>query len=184
MPPGLGSTALLAAGNGHTCAVSVEGLLTCWGLNEYGQCEVPSSLGPVIAVAAGADHTCAVRASGELLCFGGNNFGQCDIPPDLRPVVAVAAGDFHTCAATAAGELVCFGYNDEGQCEVPRDFRVQLLTPAAQHITPLRQVLQAEPSAAMLQLVDHTVADMTEEDGAASMASRQGASRVLPIIVP
>ena len=86
---------------------------------------------------------------------------QCDVPPGLGPVVAVAAGPDHTCAVSAAGKLVCFGYNIFGRCEVPR-----LLTPAAQLITPPHQIPQADPSSAVLQLADHTVADMTEEDGA------------------
>ena len=136
---------------------------------------MPSSLGPVIAVAAGMCHTCAVTASGELLCFGSKRDGRCDVPPGLGPVVDVAAGSRHTCAVTAAGKLVCFGRNYEGQCEVPRNFRVQLLRPAAHPITPLRQVLQAEPSATVLQLVDHAepAADITEEEGAAIVAQQE-----------
>ena len=172
---GLGSTVLLAAGYYHNCAVSTEGLLTCWGLNMDGQCNVPSSLGPVIAVAAGMAHSCVVGASGKLVCFGANVNGQCDVPPGLGPVVAVAAGWCHTSAVTAAGELVCFGKNDGGQCNISRDFRVQLLTPAAHPNTPVRQVPQTEPAASVLQLVDHAepAADITEEEGAAIVAQQE-----------
>ena len=129
----------------------------------------------MIAVAAAMYHTCAVRASGELVCFGNNRYGQCDVPPGLGPVVAVTAGRYYTCAVTAAGELVCFGDNRFGQCDIPRDFRVQLLRPAAQHITPPHQIPQADPSAAVLQLVDHAepAADITEEEGAAIVAQQE-----------
>ena len=144
----------------HACAMDANGEL----LRERGH-DVGPGLGPVLDVVAGARHTCALKANGELLCFGAHGNGQCDVPPGLGRVVAVAVGPYHTCAVTAAGELVCFGSNMRGQCEVTRDFRVQLLTPAAEPITPLRQVPHAEASAAVLQLMDRAepAANVNEE---------------------
>jgi len=82
-----------AAGAFHTCAV--RGTLVCFGLNDVGQCDVPSDLGHVRAVAAGPSscRTCAVQTDGTLDCFGTNNHGQCNVPSVLGPVTAVAASD-------------------------------------------------------------------------------------------
>ena len=92
----------------HVC---IE-IICCFGLKEYGECDVPTDLGPVVAVSAGYDHTCAVRSDGQLVCFGWNRngqchkCGQCDVPTDLGPVVAVSAGCDHTCAVRSDGQLV------------------------------------------------------------------------------
>ena len=67
----------------HTCAVSAQGQLPCFGWNAYGQCDVPEDLGMVAAVAAGGGHTCAVTAQRRLLCFEWNAYGQCDVPEDI-----------------------------------------------------------------------------------------------------
>ena len=47
----------VSAGGKHACALRADGRLTCFGDNEYGQCDVPADLGPVSAVSAGAAHT-------------------------------------------------------------------------------------------------------------------------------
>ena len=44
-----------------------DGELVCFGLEDYGRCNVPEDLGPVLAVSANMYHTCAVRADGRLL---------------------------------------------------------------------------------------------------------------------
>ena len=50
----------VAASESHTCAVTQDGQLHCFGRNGAGQCDVPEGLGPVTAVAARESHTCAV----------------------------------------------------------------------------------------------------------------------------
>ena len=72
-----------SVGVDHTCAVSAQGQLPCFGWNAYGQCDVPEDLGMVAAVAAGGGHTCAVTAQGRLLCFEWNAYGQCDVPEEI-----------------------------------------------------------------------------------------------------
>ena len=111
----------ISAGLVHTCALTAEGRLVCFGSNGHGQCAVPGGLENVVSVAAGYDHTCALTAEGHLICFGSNGSGQCAVPGGLENVVSVAAGSEHTCALTAEGNLVCFGWNLRGQCAVPPD---------------------------------------------------------------
>jgi alpha-tubulin suppressor-like RCC1 family protein len=92
----LGERAIaVAAGFAHSCAVTEQGNLFCWGANEAGQLgygdtadfgllpgERPEDRGPVplgakaIGVAAGAKHTCALLEGGDVLCWGRGESGQ------------------------------------------------------------------------------------------------------------
>lgn len=123
----------LSAGGAHTCAVSAQGELLCWGSNEFGQLgngnllesPVPVSveglIGSVVSVSTGASHTCAVMEYGAVFCWGLNSHGQLgDGSLELRPwpvqvvglpeaVVQVSAGYTHTCALTQRGSVLCWG---------------------------------------------------------------------------
>lgn len=124
------------AGDAHTCAVSGDGTVWCWGLNGSGQLGdsttgdrnqptlVPGLTG-VVQVSAGAAHTCAALDDGSAWCWGANNVGQLgdgtngDSPvpvpvTGLANVVDLAAGGEHTCALSGQ-TLWCWGLNDKGQ---------------------------------------------------------------------
>ena len=86
---GLSSGVLaIGAGTGHTCAVTMEGGVKCWGGNAFGQLgdgATSKSAAPVavvglssgvVAVALGFDHTCAALATGAVKCWGGNFYSQ------------------------------------------------------------------------------------------------------------
>jgi alpha-tubulin suppressor-like RCC1 family protein len=137
LPANPGFTAI-AAGGEHTCAVSSDGAVLCWGSDAAGQLgdggySDRSTPGPVsglehgmTAVAAGWQHNCAL-SSGRVQCWGNNAYGQLGDGTTLwrrtpKPVVglesdvtAIAAGESHTCALTAAGAVLCWGRNTHGQ---------------------------------------------------------------------
>ncbi len=109
------SIATLASTN----ALRGDTAVVCWGLNDYGQCNVPAGLAPVIAVAAGYFHTVALKGDATVACWGYNLQGQCNVPAELAIVTAVAAGYYHTVALKGDGTVACWGRNDFGQCNVP-----------------------------------------------------------------
>ena len=77
----------VAAGSLHTCALTTEGALYCWGFNQQGQVE--DSEASVVPE--------PVRVGGE------SDWAE------------ICAGFFHTCAANSAGEIYCVGSNEHGQ---------------------------------------------------------------------
>ena len=89
--------AQVAAGNVHTCAVTTEGEVYCWGDNSYGQTDIPAGLlsenrdsgmpNPgFLKIVTGGNHTCvleneqaatsSVPAAGSIVCWGDDTFGQ------------------------------------------------------------------------------------------------------------
>ena len=129
----------VAAGENHSCAVTVAGGVWCWGFNGTGQLGdgtttnrlIPvSTLGlitDVQSVATGRYHSCALTTAGGVQCWGWNVFGQLgDGTLNLRMVPgnvigltsgiqALATGGDHACALTAIGGVKCWGWNGYGQ---------------------------------------------------------------------
>ena len=78
----------VAGGTGHTCAVTTDQTLLCWGfdgngqLGAPGQTEVDVNLTNVTVAAAGAQHTCAT-ANLVTYCWGSNDRGQLGADPHV-----------------------------------------------------------------------------------------------------
>uniref|UniRef100_A0A061RUZ4 Ultraviolet-b receptor uvr8 n=2 Tax=Tetraselmis sp. GSL018 TaxID=582737 RepID=A0A061RUZ4_9CHLO len=99
------SVKLVAAGDCHCLALSVDGRVWAWGGNMDGQVGaggLSRSLGPSLVAGPGAP---AGRPSGSAT------------PGATGQAVAhVAAGARHSVAVTAGGGLLCWGSNKHGQC--------------------------------------------------------------------
>jgi alpha-tubulin suppressor-like RCC1 family protein len=128
----------VSAGERHTCALTDQGGVNCWGNNEHGQLgngsmvnsNVPvevQGLENVTAIAAGWAHTCALTQSGTVKCWGYNKNGELgngktadsSVPVEVSGLSAGAAAigtkEDHTCAVTVDGAVKCWGYNQFGQ---------------------------------------------------------------------
>ena len=116
------STATLAAGGSHTCAIRADQTINCWGSNETGQTDAPD--GQFTAIAAGTFHSCAIGIDGTITCWGGNLDGLTD-PQGLTDTpdgqfTAIAAGYLHSCAIKADQTINCWGgHNFEGETDAP-----------------------------------------------------------------
>ncbi|MEO1057235.1 MAG: hypothetical protein AAFY28_10015 [Actinomycetota bacterium] len=87
----------LAAGNEHTCTLSAQGQVFCWGNNLVGQ----------LGYGDTADR-------GNLAADMGNNLPPVDLGTG-RTATALAAGNDHTCALLDDRTVKCWGFNIAGQ---------------------------------------------------------------------
>jgi alpha-tubulin suppressor-like RCC1 family protein len=135
----------IRAGGLHTCALTLDSHIYCWGDNVHGALGVPGvaqSSAPVQVLstalftdlAAGGSHSCGLRTDGVLFCWGANESGQLGINSSGNgsavPVSAstaqrfasVAAGDNRTCARIANGTSYCWGVTFilQGASEITR----------------------------------------------------------------
>ena len=96
-------TKRMASGDYHTCVITKDDKVACWGIREHanlGRNTPPLSAGSsfeaddvvgvadVIDLAAGLDHTCAVTRSREVYCWGLNGDGECGQPSSVRDVIS------------------------------------------------------------------------------------------------
>ena len=130
----------VAAGYGHTCAITASGGVKCWGMNDSGELGngtlkdqrrpvsvVGLSKGVVQVTASSGGHTCALLKDGTVKCWGSNWAGQLGdgshidkltpvkvtgLPGAVR---AIDAASSMTCALITDGTMYCWGDNRYGQ---------------------------------------------------------------------
>jgi CSLREA domain-containing protein len=134
-----GGVAAVAAGNFHTCVLTIDGGVKCWGVNTSGQLgdgtttnklvpvDVVGLTSGVLSISAGDNFNCAVTSSGSVKCWGYNYYGQLgdgsttnrSTPVDVSglsgTIQEVIAGGNSTCALILNGGTKCWGANNFGQ---------------------------------------------------------------------
>jgi len=127
----------LALGASHSCALTLDNQVYCWGDNSDGQLgdgtytdrHIPTLVTGVsnaVDIAAGAYHTCLETSLGEIKCWGQGIYGQlgngatADSPTPVTVsgisggVNKIEAGQYHTCALIYFA-VECWGFNTKGQ---------------------------------------------------------------------
>jgi len=106
----------VSAGLYHTCGVTLEGNVDCWGHNHDG--EAADRTGSYLEVSAGEDHTCALRSDGDVDCWGDNAHGRAE--DRAGPFTHITTGGSHNCAIRQAdGKAECWGGDGYGQSSPP-----------------------------------------------------------------
>jgi len=95
----------IAVGEHHTCVVTSDGTIECWGQNDFGQLGRGFKC-PYGSYANGCNGDFAVTLPG--LVTNSSEFG----------FVQVSVGDTHTCGLLANGTAMCWGSNADGQLGV------------------------------------------------------------------
>jgi alpha-tubulin suppressor-like RCC1 family protein len=69
------------AGYEHSCAITTEGAVECWGRQSYGEAESPEADLRFTAVSAdGYAHSCGLLTDSTIACWG-NGWDDADVPP-------------------------------------------------------------------------------------------------------
>ena len=99
----------VTAGQSHTCSLSANGSVLCWGTITASNTAVPvPGVSTAVAMAAGDGAPCFLLADGTVQCWT----GQGAVPQTvagLSGVTALAIGSQHQCAIVAAGGVKCWG---------------------------------------------------------------------------
>jgi hypothetical protein len=132
----------IAAGDSHTCGLTITGAAYCWGSNNAGKLGKGSSGSSNVPVAvaaptggtvlvfsnlgAGNNHTCGLTTTGAAYCWGQGTSGELgngasvasDVPVPVSGghiFSSLMVGGIHTCGITSEGLAYCWGNNTSGQ---------------------------------------------------------------------
>ena len=133
---GLSGVTRLTSSVGHSCALTEEGQVWCWGFGgNLGDGTDEDRFAPVAALGVtGMERldtfwgtSCALVPGGAMQCWGANEARQIvdrvEDGPVLRPVAVprgmgahdLAVGQHHICVVGAVGQVRCWGKNSSGQ---------------------------------------------------------------------
>ena len=127
---GAGDWLRIVTGQTHTCGITTDGAISCWGSNQFGQLgngstdasSIPVPVddgGSYVDVVLGESHACGLRDDGSVWCWGSSSAGALGIGATLSSLVPaqVAGGGAYSaiggrgpvCAVRLDGTLWCWG---------------------------------------------------------------------------
>ena len=104
----------LTFGREHFCGLSEYGKLSCWGVNRFGQVDVPEHLKnlSIVDFSTGSYHTCAIDVNGKVHCWGHKDGVKVPTAIKKYRFVQVSSGSSTTCALDDRHKIHCWGDND------------------------------------------------------------------------
>ena len=105
----------LSSGHFHSCGITLDEKLVCWGGPNPKRFEPP---GLYQQVSCGAVHTCGLRKDGQVKCWGEDHDTGCTKPPSGK-FVQVQAGNAFSCGLRPSGLVECWGNDRKGQSTPP-----------------------------------------------------------------
>jgi hypothetical protein len=147
---GLSPPMQLALGGRHACALSDDGEVSCWGLNNLGQlglarasAETPTrvdGLSQIVAISTAYFTTCALDEAGAVFCWGEGTEGQLAVDPrelhgsmdkrtrakaervlGIGPAKEISVGGLSVCIREADDGVSCFQTKGHGVGGAPMD---------------------------------------------------------------
>ena len=132
---GIGKAVWVGVAESHTCAITADQNVSCWGQNSFGAlgdnseeiATTPVNTQPRLfakQVDGGNTHTCAIVGEGEIRCWGANfgKFGNGATEGSRRPVPAarvekkfkwIDSGESFNCAKTIDDLIYCWGQSNK-----------------------------------------------------------------------
>jgi alpha-tubulin suppressor-like RCC1 family protein len=152
----------VSTGDRHSCAITTDGALLCWGENVQFQAGVeatsfvlaPTPVSPAIRfdqVSAGSTHTCAVRTNGVVYCWGEGRLGALGRGDTVSSVIPqpiasdqrfeqVSAGGWRSCGVAVDGAVWCWGAEWESSQDATDYFHERLLPRRVEGAPPMRSI--------------------------------------------
>ena len=91
----------------HSCALDVNGEVTCWGA-----LQVLAPEGPFVDISLGMYHSCGLRTDGSVECWSAGlenkDVGQFDVPEGVV-FRQISSGAEHVCGLDDVGLIHCWG---------------------------------------------------------------------------
>ena len=108
----------------HSCAISPNQSITCWGEPvKHAQETVEPPEGNFLQLSANMMHTCGLKTDNTIMCWGKNQENQLDAPS--TEFIQVIAGRYHSCGLQTDNKIICWGEpkekDDFGQLDAPTD---------------------------------------------------------------